>query len=306
MKKWLIPAGILFLAAALALIPVVQTRQLTINSSYFNVYQGLAKAQNWAKWYPYLKTERASVQGDSVNNFKIKGRSSKIELRTIGLAAFNVNITGNKGAGSFQCVVTANPKMNVTDMIISRHYKLLGYLQAIAGGDGDETFIDDLKNYLEDPLSYYGFAMKLQTTKDQFLIVKDGKYLTDSVCPDNIATLNYLKNVAAKLKLKTGELRLQYVSAIKDSTSLILGIAIQGERHADSAVQYMQMPGSKVLAGTFKGKYKDRQQLYRALYLYMADHNMHQQTKPYETFINNQLPANDETIVDMQVIVPYV
>lgn len=307
MKKWLIPVGILFVLIIAAAIPVTQTTQLTINSSYFNVYRNLVKAQNWLKWYNNLKNNSSNIEGDSANNFKIKGRSSSVNFKTLGLGAFKVNISASSNARSYICVVTTNENVNATNVMISRHFKLFSYLLTIAKGDDKNTFIYQLKKYLENPLAYYGFAMTEQVTTNQFLIVKQSKYLTSNICQKNLATLKYLNDTAAKLKLKTtGELRLQYVSTVTDSTELMLGLVIKGERPTVKNLRYMQMAGNRVLVGSFKGKYKDRQNLYRALYLYMADHSMHQQTKPYETFKNNTLPTNDETIVDMQVIVPYV
>ncbi|MBL4676029.1 MAG: hypothetical protein JKY70_07480 [Mucilaginibacter sp.] len=307
MKKWFIPAGIVLVLAAIAFIPVKQSYQLSINSNYYNVYQNLASAQNWVKWNPDFLGKNAKIDSSGVNSFCVKSPLSTAKLQIVGLGAFNINVSGGSGAGLYDCVVTTTDTANVTRAFVRHRSRLAGYLWAAIKNDTNSTFIYKLKSYLENTRARYGFLIGKQNTHDQFFIVKANKLPADSVCSGNIKMLKYLKALSAKFKLDTSDtLRLQYLSTVNDTAEVILGVSISKEKVTDKTVQFMQMPGSKVLVGNFKGKYKDRQKLYQALYLYMSDHNIHQQTKPYETFTNNTLPLNDESIVDMQVIVPYV
>ncbi|AMR31555.1 hypothetical protein A0256_09005 [Mucilaginibacter sp. PAMC 26640] len=306
MKRWLIPLGILFVLALTALIPIRQTSQLIINSSYYNVYQNLATATGWVKWFPYFKSNAAVISRDK-GGFKITNALSAVVLKQIGLGAFQIEVTLGNNIVQYDCSVTASDTMGVAKLNVSRRTGLLKYLWLYVKDFNDDTFAYNLKNYLEDPLQYYGFAIKNQVVENKVMMVIRQKSARNNICQDNLAAFRYLLNFSTSEKLKiTGPVELQYVASMSDSAEVMIGLPVAKKLPQAIRIQYMDTYGGKVLVGYFKGKYKDRQKLYAAMNLYLADHYLHEQTKPLEKFSNNQLPDKDESTVDLQIIIPYV
>jgi effector-binding domain-containing protein len=306
MKRWLIPISILLLSGLAALIPIKQNYQLNINSSYYNVYQNLATAQNWAKWYAPFKNNR-NVIDNGVKGFKITSPSSNITLVKIGLGAFIINASQGNDLSYFNCFLMANDNMAVTKVMVSSHTKIGQYFWSIITANKKELFIDDLKNYLENTKQYYGFLIKKQVVNEELLIVKRQTSFNNIICKSNRAVLKQLHDFSSEANLPTtGSVLLQYLSSGKDSTEVMVGLGINKKGITNNQVQYMKKPGGKVLVGYFKGKYKDRERLYKAMMLYLTDHYLQPQTKPFEKFEDNQLPNNNESLVNLQVLILYV
>lgn len=307
MKRWLIPLCVIIVLVLTALIPVRQTYQLNINSSYFNVYQNLSTAQNWVRWYPSFKDYERNITGNNANGFKIKNAIAEITLQKTGLGFFNINISRGNGVGSYDCIVFTDDKISTTNVVIRRRISLFKYLWSTLSNDKKESFIYSLKSYLEDTRRYYGFVIKTRVDHDKILIVKRLTSFNDSLCQNNRQVLKQLHafTAGAKLDIK-GPVQLQYTSSTNDSTEVMIGLPVNKKQVSATMYQFMETPRGKIVVGYFKGKYKQRQKLYDAMMLYLGDHYLHAQTKPFEKFVDNRLPINDESIVDLQLVIPYI
>lgn len=306
MKRWLISASIIFLVALTALIPLRQAYQLSINSSYYNVYQNLASAKGWGKWYPGVNDSDRSVVTNKTGGFRIEDGLLTVALKQTGLGAFDVEITNSSGVNKYTCFVTASDTMGITKVNVSRKANVFKYIWWLIRDTRKETFAYKLKNYLEDTQRYYGFVISKQVAKEQLMMVLRQKSVNNNICLNNRTALKYLLDFSSTMKLKiTGPVQLQYISSMKDSTEIMVGLPVVKKQKKGAGVEYMDTHGGKVLIGYFKGKYKDRQKLYTAMSLYLADHYLHDQTKPIEKFKDNQLPYSDESAVDLQLVIPY-
>jgi effector-binding domain-containing protein len=307
MKRLLIPVCLIIVLALIALIQITEAYKLNINSSYYNVYQNLATAKGWVKWYPGFKDKGYRITRDSLDGFNITSSSSSVVLQKKGLGAFDINVTQGYDVSLYNCYVTVSDTMGISKLDVSRQVNVYKYLWLKITDTNQKSFIYSLKNYLEDTRQYYGYIINKQVTNEKLMIVKREKSINEDICPKNRALLKDLLDVSVKEDLSIiGPVQLQYVTSIKDSTEIMVGLPIAKKQGAISGVQYMPAPGGKVLVGYFKGKYKDRQKLYQAMSLYIADHYLHANTKPFEKFENNQLPSNEETIVSLKVIIPYI
>jgi effector-binding domain-containing protein len=307
MKRLLIPICLIIVLALIALIQITEAYKLNINSSYYNVYQNLAMAKGWVKWYPGFKDKGYSIARNSLDGFNITSSSSAVVLQKKGLGAFDIKVAQGNDVSSYNCYVTVSDTMGITKLHVSHQINAYKYLWRKISDIKQNAFFYSLKNYLEDTKQYYGFIINKQVVNEKLMIVKREKSINEAICQKNRAMLKDLLDVSLKEDLSiTGPVQLQYVSSIKDSTEIMVGLPIAKEKGAISEVQYMPAPGGKVLVGYFKGKYKDRQKLYQAMSLYIADHYLHANTKPFEKFESNQLPSNEETIVALKVIIPYI
>jgi effector-binding domain-containing protein len=307
MRRLLTALCVIVVLLLVAFIPITQAYKLSINSSYFNVYQNLSTAKGWVKWYPGFKDKSYKITRDSLDGFNITSSSSAVALRKKGLGAFDIKVARGYDVSSYYCYVTVSDTMGITKLDVARQVNVYKYLWLKITDTNQKSFIYSLKNYLEDTRQYYGYIINKQVTNEKLMIVKRERSINEDICPKNRAMLKDLLDVSVKKDLSiTGPVQLQYVTSIKDSTEIMVGLPIAKKQGAISGVQYMPAPGGKVLVGYFKGKYKDRQKLYQAMSLYIADHYLHANTKPFEKFENNQLPSNEETIVSLKVIIPYI
>ncbi|MES2268952.1 MAG: hypothetical protein V4520_19460 [Bacteroidota bacterium] len=307
MRKLLIPICLVIVLALLALIQLTQTYNLNINSSYSNVFQNLTTAKGWAKWYSPFNNKDAGIAINSTGGFKIQYASSVVALKQKGLGAFDVEVTDGYNVTQYACFVTASDTLGITKLYVSRKANMLKYIWWLIKDTKSKTFVYDLKSYLEDARKYYGFVINKQLAKEQLMMVKRQKINNNNICQSNRAALRSLLDFSSINKLKiTGPVQLQYLTSMNDSTEIMVGFPVAKKQGEGAGIQYMDTHSGKILVGYFKGKYKDREKLYAAMSLYLADHYLHEQTKPFEKFKDNQLPTDNDGTVELELIIPYV
>lgn len=303
---------ILFFLVLMAFVPVTKHSVLVINANFSNVYQSLNNPQNWVKWQPDLKDHAGNTafKNESANaQFEITGKGIKFKVKKNGLTDFDILKTRTRlDKSEYNYILIADSSTLKTDVFVIQKTNVLGYLKSFVAGDPYQgTPVNDLKVYMEDPRLYYGYEITEQIAHEKILIIKRRTILKDLVYKNNQAFLKSLDSIAKKNGVVvTDAMQLQYISAVGDSVTMIMGLPVNKKISTKGDAENMGMPGGKVLVGHFKGKYSDRKKLYRAMQLYLADHFMHTQTLPLEKFTHNKLPVNDDDKVDMQLVVPYL
>jgi hypothetical protein len=167
-KKKLV-APLLILAIILSgFIPVTQTQTFKINAPFFNIYQQINSPANWLKWRQGLKSANSNSTkiDSSKNGFQIKTPLLEINLKTIGIGEFAVVETKAGTTKKFDCTFIAETNTERTTCITKARTNVFGYLSAlIKRDDHSESPFFEMKNYLEDPRLYYGFAIEKRISK---------------------------------------------------------------------------------------------------------------------------------------------
>jgi effector-binding domain-containing protein len=311
MKRWVIIPVLLFIILITSFIPITRSVNLEINAPYFNVYRYIAAAENWIKWQPDLKicASRRELKIDSTKTgFRITAPEITFSIENAGLNNFAV-IKKEKGKEySYNYLLVPQPKTNKTSIIAVHKTNIIGYIWSVVrGNDLEASPITNLKNYMEDTRLYYGFMIKKESTSGKLLAVKKGSFLAKDAYRQSNLLLNQLNNFVSEKDIKVVyPLQLQYVSRRNDSVGILLGLPVNKKTNVSDNIEYMVLPKGKVLVGYFKGAYKEREKLYAALQSYMNDNYIREMILPYERFSNDKLPSGDSTIVDMQIVIPYM
>lgn len=311
MKRWVIIPVLLFITLIICFIPITKSVNLEINAPYFNVYRYLAAAGNWIKWQPDLKVNasKEKLKIDSTQTgFRITSPEIAISVENAGLN--NFAIIKKEKDKEYHCnyLLVPQPKANKTVIIAIHKTNVIGYVwSALMHDDFNTSPIISLKNYMEDTQLYYGFMIKKELTSGKLLAVKKRSFLANDVYQQSNIMLSQLNNLVSEAHIKVVyPLQLQYVSRRNDSVEMLLGLPVNEKAAVSDHIEYMVLPKGKILVGYFKGVYKEREKLYAALKLYMNDNYIREMILPYERFSNDKLPNSDSTIVDMQIVIPYM
>ena len=310
MKRWMI-IPLLLIVLILGFIRITQTEKLEINASYYNVYQYISNARNWIKWEPDLKNaaNRQKLKIDTgKTGFRITAPSIGVNLENVDLNDFAVVKTGNGKVYNCNYILMPQIKTNKTIVITIHKISLIEYIYSYFNhNESKGGAIMALKNYMEDPMLYYGFMIQKAQTPKKLYLVKQSLFGANDSYLQMHTMLTQLNNFVLKEKLKiVYPLQLQYSLRREDSVHLLVGLPVDKKVKVSNNIEYMTLPKGKVLVGYYKGTYKNKKKLYDAMHLYMNDNYIQQMVLPYEIFKNNELPGSDSTVVDMQVVIPYM
>jgi len=310
MKKRIIVALLLLVIFAGGFIPVTKSESFKIDASFYNVYHQLISPESWLKWQRDLTvtTNATEIKIDSNKaGFMITTPSLMLSVQNMGMGNFIVSKTQNRKTYNFNCVLTPENKTNKTIALITRKTNIFGWIGTLVTKDGNQSPVSGLKTYMEDPGLYYGFTIKKEVAPEKLIVVKKGTFLNTNLFRDGNTMLEQLNSFISKNNLEiVAHLQLQYVSAKKDSTQIMLGFPVDKKVTPTNEVAYMTMPKGRILVGYFSDRYKNKNKLYNAMRQYMNDNYIRPLIQPYERFDNNNLPSNENEIVNMQLVVPYM
>ena len=301
---------LLIVIAAISLIPFNKQVTIKINAPYFNCYQQLFTPGNWKKWHPDINKDSSAYKENIISNgFKI-GISGEYFL-VKKQDSYNLLVTrvNNNNQLNYNFTIIPDSRGLTTSVAVTFRVNGLTWLMEIFNNDDlKNTGINSLKNYMEDVRLYYGFLIKREQTPGKMVAVKRSTFLKSDLYRQASLMQTNLDDFVLQNSLKViYPLQLQYVSYRRDSVQIIVGLPVNKKvAIINNIAEYMNMPRGKVLVGYFKGRYKNKEKLYKAMQLYMSDNYIHPMILPFEKFENNKLPTCDSTLVDMQVVIPYM
>ncbi|MDO3645056.1 hypothetical protein [Mucilaginibacter sp. L3T2-6] len=309
MKKRIAVIVILLAAFASGFIPVTKSDSFRINAPFDNVYRQFTSPGSWAKWQRNLKRiNQTEIKIDSGRTgFNITTPVVVFNVIEMGLGNFAITEIRPDGVYNFNCALIPDNKTNKSVVTASTRTSLFRYLAGIVTKKDETPPLAGLKSYVEDTRQYYGFTIRKELTQKKLIAVERNAFLTRELYRQTDDMLSRLNHFIAKNRLEiTSPLQMQYVSVAKDSTQLMLGFPVDKKPATINGGEYMTMPPGRILVGYFNDRYKNRGKLYNAMRQYMRDNYIHPIIQPFERFDNNKLPASDSSVVNMQLIVPYM
>lgn len=314
MKKSVLLFLLLIVLIAALIIPFNEQVTIKINASYFNCYQQLFTPGNWKKWQPdlnkaYSTDPSAYKEIPTVKGFEISTPGVYFSVKQQDSYNLLVKRISNNKELNYSFTIIPDSKGLTTTMVVTSGINGLTYLMKLFKDDDlKNTGINSFKNYMEDVRLYYGFLIKREQTPGKMVAAERKTFLKDDLYQQIGQIHHKLYDFVLQNNLKViYPLQLQYVSHKGDSLQTIVGLPVNKKINIlNNSVEYMNMPRGKILVGYFKGTYKDREKLYNAMQVYMNDNYIHPMIAPFEVFKSNKLPAGDSTIVDMQVVIPYM
>ncbi|SHN21405.1 hypothetical protein [Mucilaginibacter sp. OK098] len=310
MKRLVLLSLLLIILIAALIIPFNKQVTIKINASYFNCYQQLFTPGNWKKWQPDINKDSSAYKENlSSNGFRIdiSGKHFLVKKQD----SYNLLVTrvtdNNKLNYSFT-IIPDSKGLTTTVAVTFKVNGLACLMKIFKDDDLNNTGITSFKNYMEDVRLYYGFLIKREQTPEKMVAVKRSTFLKSDLYRQSNMMQAKLNDFVSQNHLKVVyPLQLQYVSHKGDSLQILMGLPVNKKvAIINNSIEYMNMPRGKILAGYFKGIYKDKEKLYKAMQMYMNDNYIHPMIFPFERFENNKLPTSDTTLVEMQVMIPYM
>jgi effector-binding domain-containing protein len=296
--------------SAIFFIPVNQQKTISINAPFLNVYDQLSNSSSWEKWLPDLKEIRAadsnkiSIRRDS-NLFVINYPGSKLEVKTKG-NLFAINEVNNNGSAAYSYSVLPDKLQKSTTLIVNTDISLARYfITGLRPVTFSDTHVYDFKKFMETDSLYYGYKIFRIRVPDTNLITVRKIVLSANKFSEASKMFNTLMQYKKTNGIKQVQpLIAQFIAKGNDSTRLTVGLFIDREVKPDkkSGIFFERMPARGVFyVAKFNGQFSKRGKVYAELRHYFADHSYQLVLLPFETYVDNKLPANDTDRVNIQV-----
>lgn len=321
MKKIVILLSLLIVVIAACFIPVDIQKTVAIKAPLLNVYRQLSDPLNWEKWRPDIKriviadSNKVSIQKAGISSFRIKYAGQNLNVVTSENLFNVIDSAENKKVNYSYTVMPDQLQTTVLDkrpkktlVTANKKISLIKYLAGIIRPVSfSDTHIDDFKKYMEtDSLLYGCKIIRIRIPESNLIVINKAVLAKDkfSEAAKMLEKLQqYLKNHKDVKQMRP--LIAQFLPKGPDSTQIKVGIFINKKVEPENDIIYNRMPegGTFYFAG-LKDKFNERQRIYKGLQQYFTDHLYQSALLPFETYLDNKLPASDTDRVNIQVIFP--
>ncbi|HWB24121.1 MAG TPA: hypothetical protein VG738_01520 [Chitinophagaceae bacterium] len=303
-------AAVLVIAVTVCYFVNIDTEErVSVHASLLNTVHELATPTEWQKWHPVLHghpTNDGSITVDSAaKSFTLRAGVRKVKVINHGLT-FIVADTANSHSSLYSYNALPTLLDDSTIILIVRQKKLLQALLPFLSNDRDEvTAVDSLKSFMETPAKFYGFDIERRNVVDTNVAMT-----TRTVNPANRFTA--IDDMQKKLEtyITVNHLAVMqppivhYQPLSKDSLEIMMAIPVNRTAAPQNSIVSKRMPDGFMLVGYYKGNFEGRKALYKAMDRFVRDRGLHIIAINYEKYIDNTLPKNDSSAVELEVYYP--
>lgn len=311
MKKGIIAALLIIVVLlAASFYPVTQNSTINIDATFDNTFLQILHVDNWKNWYPEIK----QAYKDNPASYRISSDSSKkidtitvpgkkFIIHAVTPMAYNVIETGSP---SQNFAFTVFPGETKGEMKIFLEKKSPLITAIFQDKRDQQSPLEGLKNYLETPLEFYGYNIKMAQIRDPTiasLVMKiDQKDIFTKMQTARQELMEYLKNNQLQ---KTGVISVSYIPLQKDSIQLTVGIPVHKIAPANKNIQCLSLPAKgRVLVADYTGLFSERNKIYKAMTKYLTDHTLSIPAESFERYLNDSLPSSDSDEIKMELNYP--
>jgi effector-binding domain-containing protein len=307
-RKFIITNFLLLIISSAGLLARDKSIAVNIRANYFAVYQNLSIPGNWHLWCRELKAARALVKpAGNAGEFSLTGPETAIHVKRIWLNNLQVCQQLAGKTSTFNCVLAPEPRTGNAVVIIAYRQSFWGGLfQTLFSAEPGIQLVSELKNYMENPDGYYGLDIHARIAEPDTFLVNRAMVSKNAVYASCKLMGKQLDDFIAERRLNTtSPFRLQFYQQGKGSIELLIGRRISKKVIVPDKFKYMVIPGGKLLAINFNGRYVDRLKLYARMQSYLSDRFLKQTMPPFEVFNDDKLPVSDTDAVKLQALFPY-
>lgn len=308
MKKKVILLSLLVLTICTFFVPISQQQTVLIKAPFLNVYRLLADPLNWQRWRPDIKKDfitdstKFSIQKDTAS-FTVKNEEKNLGVRMSG-NIFTVTDHYERRASNYNYVIFPDKFPKQTFLSVYKDISLFSYLIGkIKPVSFSDTHVFDLKKFMETDSLLYGFKIFKTRVPESFLIEIKKEVLAKNKFDEAAKMFSTLQQFVKAHQIKQVQpLIAQFITKGKDSTQVNIGLYVDKEVKGKNDVNFARMPkGGPLYAIKFNGKFVDRPKAYVALHQYFIDHLYQSAILPFETYLDNKLPASDSDRINIQL-----
>jgi hypothetical protein len=316
-KVFVIIATILVLILVIAhFIPSYSQKEILVISPIMHPAQELNSPAEWQRWNPVVK--KYCLKNPSacpLNNnriqtsFVIQAGQNSFAVVARGVS-YDITETNNGAAKLYNYTLVPSIHNDSTMLVVTVKTNMLSSFLSFGKKDAF-VYADSLKSFIETPSAYYGFPIQLSPVIDSNVITThkvvlnknpagELKFLYKSL--DSFIEVNHLKTVQPHIA--------HFQPKGNDSVDVMVGVPVDRMPVNDNArngISFMKMPvQGHIVIGYYKGKYKDRIYLYRSMDRYFNDKLLKPAAVNYEKYLNNNIPENDSSMVEINLCAPYL
>lgn len=300
----------IIMMAFLFFFPISSKTIIGIKANFENTITQVQQPENWLHWHLALKAFNKNN-----NAYKIKKNSltktvefilptQQIVVHTLAPLHYEVTeIQANKKSGTYHFVIIPSTATDSITVVVESRQTMAHKL--LHKQNNFEKNIYSLKNFLETPLLLYGFPIKIRPVEDtvfltmQTIVSKNNLYGSLPLLFQEMEAYAH-KNKVAIVNHKM----LSVVEAPTDSFKITAGLPVAHAVPNTNAIACVRMPKGKLLTGIYKGSFRHRDSLYKAMDAYLIDHFLERVALPFDRFLNNSLPQNDSSMVHVETCYP--
>lgn len=170
-----------------------------------------------------------------------------------------------------------------------------------------QNILPPLQLLAEDDSRRYGFLIRTIPVSDTLILTTGTTTIKDSVLQVTSALHMKLKGYCEQNSLTAKDY--YYTSqafADNNKVRISVGMPVSKEDHkAQPGFEFLKLPATgRLVMGEFKGRYKDKPQLYAAMDEYVQDKRMKKVAQPLEQYQFANAPSNDTMMIFLRVYYP--
>jgi len=291
-------------------IPIQTTTKGIIKRTFYDIVVEINNPDSWKKWFEPIKSSYQKkpksfrfeenyknknftiyTQNNKYTVTKYSPGTIKIEdnafLNTTHDVSITLSTTGNS-------VIYETYSTSLLNFMISYFNK------------PRFSVTNNLKNFMETPSLYYGFQINRTAVPDTSYIVNTQTSLLKNRYKITDSLYKSLREFAIKNKiLKSFNPYLVTNTIGKDSIKIMAMLVVDNNKEYYGKISSFIMPKSgNMLSAKFKGNYGESKKVYDALLKYVFDNSLSSVFTPFERYVDNKVPKNDSSKVDIEVFYP--
>ncbi|HVX48681.1 MAG TPA: hypothetical protein VHB48_00940 [Chitinophagaceae bacterium] len=304
-------AAVLVVAVTIcSFVKVDVEEKVVIRASMLNTFRELSSPAEWQKWHPAFASACAGggcgvIQDNALKIFTLKASGYSLRVKNEG-ASFIITDTVNGKSRTYCYNAIPSLQDDSTTILVVRPKTILQAVFHLSANGNENVAIDSLKSYIETPAKYYGFNIEVHPVIDT-IVVTTKKTVPAKAKYAEIQDLYNKMNgfIAANHLTITQPCIMHYYKMGNDSLKVEAGIPVNKTAQPRDGITFMKMPANAhMLVGYYKGSFAGRTALYAAMNKYVQDHFLRLVAATYEKYLNNRLPNNDSSQVEIALHFP--
>ena len=291
-------------------ITVEKSREITIEANFFNVLEEINSPANWQKWHSTLKKDYAKnparyevLKDSAAHEFSIKTPDHDFTIQTPNPLTFEIREDSGNSTSNYSIQILSTRLPHYTHLITTTRVSLLNFF--LQQNNNAFTTAGDLKSFMQNPDSYYGYDIIKEKTIDTIVVVKKTVALKKNRHRELTSVYKSLASFIKANDLTIMQPKIaSFRSISKDSVEIRAGIPVNRAVPGNENIMCLKMPKGFILVGQYSGPYNKRSTLKQAMEKYVQNHSLDVIALPYEKYLNDEVPKSDTDVVTIKMCYP--
>ncbi|MGN6494157.1 MAG: hypothetical protein ACTHLE_19340, partial [Agriterribacter sp.] len=280
MKKIFLLLSIVFaLLLVLWLVPVEERKAIILKNRIEHIDRLVSSSRDWIKWYSPMRiacekdTSACSAQENNTEKeFRLHMPGRQVKVQLLQGLQYHIEIAATRYA-SFVVAMSPGESGNETKLLCIYNNRLLWkVLPFVAKPNEADLLVQDLKTFVESPLSFYGYTIQIEQPQGIGLLTRQLVAAKSDLLAHVKAELKQLENFATANNVNALQHNVSFIPARGDSIEIIAGVVVNRQVTGNDSIRYMKVPpGQQILVADYHGVYAGKKQLYSAMLRYMTD-----------------------------------